>query len=90
MSHGLCKGCYWKKGGVAKSPPSPTAKEVYKFIENKIDIYEKIKLPKTRVLSDIVDLYFEHMGSRADVKKKLISLNVAIDEYLTELINQQG
>jgi hypothetical protein len=87
-SHGLCTNCYRKKGGKPNSPPSPTAKEVMNHINSKITIYEKTELPKTYVLTDIINMYFEHMGKADRMSKKLTALNLAIDEYLVDLVKQ--
>lgn len=87
-SHGLCTNCYRKKGGKPGNPPSPTAKEVLNHINSKITIYEKTELPKTYLLTDLVNIYFEHMGKAGLMSKKLTALNLAIDEYLVDLIKQ--
>ena len=57
-------------------------------INSKITIYEKTELPKTYVLTDIINMYFEHMGKADRMSKKLTALNLAIDEYLVDLVKQ--
>jgi hypothetical protein len=44
---------------------------------------DKIELPKTYVLTDIIN-----MGKSGHMSKKLSALNLAIDEYLVNLIRQ--
>lgn len=90
QSHGLCSSCYKLKGGKPNAPASPTGKEILRYLNNRIDIYEKIKQPKRFILQDITRLYFNVIGdmNEKSMLKKLKTLNLAIDEYLVDAIKE--
>lgn len=88
--HGLCSVCYKLKGGKPNAPASPTGKEIMKFLNNKIDIYEKVEQPKRFILQDITYMYFNIMGdtNEKSMTKKLEILNLSIDMYLVDAIEE--
>lgn len=87
-SHGLCSNCYRKKGGRPNAPPSPTGREIFKYMKDAIDIYEKVPQPKRFILQDITTMYFNIMGTPEPVVKKLERLSIEIDSYLVKAIRE--